>query len=78
MPESVIIENCSPTLAGIKTGNIFTIDRALIPNIKEELCLLNKCFNIKGLRVIPLRITKKDVEDRPDEQQKQVQPLETG
>lgn len=61
MPESVIIENCSPTLAGIKTGNIFTIDRALIPNIKEELCLLNKCFNSKGLRVIPLRITEKDV-----------------
>ncbi len=61
MPDSIIIENCSPTLAGIKTGNIFTIDRSLISDIKEELSELNQCFVDKGLRAIPLKITDKTI-----------------
>ena len=61
MPDSIIVENCSPTLAGIKTGNIFTVDRSLITDIKKELCELNKCFTQKGLRVIPLRVSEKNV-----------------
>ena len=61
MPDSIIIENCSPTLAGIKTGNIFTIDRSLISDIKEELRELNRCFKGKGLRAIPLKISEKNV-----------------
>ena len=61
MPDNIIVENCSPTLAGIKTGNIFTIDRSLISDIKKELCELNQCFTDKGLRAIPLKITEKNV-----------------
>ncbi len=61
MPDSIIIENCSPTLAGIKTGNIFTIDRSLISDIRDELRELNQCFTAKGLRAIPLKITDKSV-----------------
>ncbi len=61
MPDNIIIENCSPTLAGIKTGNIFTIDKSLISDIKEELCELNRIFIDKGLRAIPLKITEKSV-----------------
>lgn len=61
MPDSIIIDNCSPTLAGIKTGNIFTIDRELISDIKKELCELNHCLTRKGLRAIPLRISEKNV-----------------
>ncbi len=61
MPDNIIIENCSPTLAGIKTGNIFTIDRRMLSDIKEELCELNRCFTGKGLRAIPLNITEKSV-----------------
>ena len=61
MPDNIIVENCSPTLAGIKTGNIFTIDRSLITDIKKELCELNQCFTDKGLRAIPLKITEKNV-----------------
>ncbi len=61
MPDSIIIENCSPTLAGIKTGNIFTIDRSLISDICEELRELNRCFTKKGLRAIPLKVTEKSV-----------------
>ncbi len=61
MPESIIVENCSPTLAGIKTGNIFTIDRSLVSDIKEELSELNQCFTSKGLRAIPLKVTEKSI-----------------
>ena len=61
MPDNIIVENCSPTLAGIKTGNIFTIDRKHIKNICKELRELNQCFIPKGLRAIPLRVTEKNV-----------------
>ena len=61
MPDSIIVENCSPTLAGLKTGNIFTIDRSQITDICKELRELNHCFAGKGLRAIPLKITKKNV-----------------
>ena len=61
MPDKIIIENCSPTLAGIKTGNIFTIDRTLIADIRKELCDLNHCLISKGLRAIPLKISEKSV-----------------
>ena len=61
MPDSIIIENCSPTLAGIKTGNIFTIERKLISDIRDELRELNQLFTGKGLRAIPLKISEKSV-----------------
>ena len=61
MPDNIIVENCSPTLAGIKTGNIFTIDRSQISDLCEELRELNQCFTGKGLRAIPLKITEKNV-----------------
>ena len=61
MPDNIIVENCSPTLAGIKTGNIFTIDRSLIVDLCEELRELNQCFTEKGLRAIPLKVTEKNV-----------------
>ncbi len=61
MPDNIIVENCSPTLAGIKTGNIFTIARSLIKDICEELRELNQLFTGKGLRAIPLKVTEKNV-----------------
>ena len=61
MPDNIIVENCSPTLAGLKTGNIFTIDRKLIKDIKEELRELNQLFTGKGLRAIPLKVSDKSV-----------------
>ena len=61
MSEEVLIRHCSPTLAGIKTGNIFTVDRSLITDINKELRQLNQCFAGKGLRAIPLKISDKNV-----------------
>ena len=52
----MIIRHCAPTLAGIKTGNIFCCDY----NTKEELWVFlrgsNQKLVKKGLRVLPLRL----------------------
>ena len=61
MPENIIIENCSPTLAGIKTGNLFSIDTAIVKDVHEELRELNGILSSKGLRAIPLKITDKKI-----------------
>ncbi|MCR5835122.1 MAG: DUF3793 family protein [Lachnospiraceae bacterium] len=54
MLEEKIIEFCSPTLAGIKTGNLFSI-KTDGKHIKEEIKKLNRILIKKGLRLIPLR-----------------------
>lgn len=55
MSEEIIVRNCSPTLAGMKTGNIFSCQ----VNDKSELSISlrnwNRMLVKKGLRIIPLR-----------------------
>ena len=57
MSDELLIQFGAPTLAGIKTGNLFTCaceDRA---QTLRELRGLNRKLVPKGLRVIPLRFT---------------------
>lgn len=54
MPERVIIDNCSPTLAGIKTGNLFSIAAESKEELTRDLRQLNAIFCRKGLRIVPL------------------------
>ncbi len=58
MSEYLLINHCSPTLAGVKTGNLFTCSYTS----KEELfiCIrqLNRILVPKGLRLLPLRFHK--------------------
>lgn len=54
MNEEIIVKQCSPTLAGVKTGNIFMIPFETKLKLKDELRVLNKKFQLKGLRIIPL------------------------
>ena len=67
MSEEVLIRHCSPTLAGIKTGNMFTVAFADETELRENLRAFNRRFAAKGLRIIPLRCKeyrpKKLVED---------------
>lgn len=55
MSEELLVRHCSPTLAGIKTGNMFSCFFA--GDIDMKKCI--RCWNIqltkKGLRVLPLR-----------------------
>ena len=54
MLKKAIIEHCAPTLAGLKTANMFTFDTKF-KNVNKELCFLNKMFNKKGVRIVPIR-----------------------
>ncbi|MCR4610653.1 MAG: DUF3793 family protein [Lachnospiraceae bacterium] len=55
MSEEFIIEYCSPTLAGLKTGNMFSTKITKDTDINSEVRELNAVLRDKGLRVIPLR-----------------------
>lgn len=55
MSGEVLVQHCSPTLAGIKTGNMFTCKFADKSELRDWLCWCNRIFTRKGLRVLPLR-----------------------
>lgn len=57
MSDKLIIDNCSPTLAGIKTGNLFSVKLSEEKDINRDLRELNRALRKKGLRVIPLKKT---------------------
>ena len=57
MSEELIIEHCSPTLAGIKTGSLFSVRVTEDTDINEEVRELNRMLRKKGLRVVPLKKT---------------------
>ena len=56
MPDSYLVSHCSPTLAGLKTGNIFTYRFSSLQELKDSITRLNRRLSSKGIRVIPLRI----------------------
>lgn len=56
MPEDIIIRNCSPTLARLKTASMFTYRHASREELISSLRALNLVLVKKGLRAIPLRI----------------------
>ena len=55
MSEELIVRHCSPTLAGMKTGNIFTCPFRDIAEMRSSLRDWNRMLVKKGLRVLPLR-----------------------
>lgn len=55
MSEELLVRNCSPTLAGLKTGNMFNCSFSNSEEMKDSVRKLNKIFVKKGLRVLPLR-----------------------
>ncbi len=58
MPEEAIIRHCAPTLAGIKTGSLFTCPLDNRDALFAALEQLNRQFRKKGLRLLPLRFTQ--------------------
>ena len=59
MPEQLLIDQCSPTLAGLKTGNMFPVSIEAGQDICDELRRLNRLLREKGIRVVILRRTDK-------------------
>lgn len=54
MPDELIVQNCSPTLAGLKTGSMFPCHYCSGEKLLEDIRGLNKRLVPKGLRVLPL------------------------
>ncbi len=55
MSEDIIIKHCSPTLAGMKTGNMFSCSFADEAEMRDSIRHWNGLLVRKGLRVLPLR-----------------------
>lgn len=56
MSEDLLIRHCSPTLAGIKTGNLFSCDCPSKKELTRALSCLNRKLVPKGIRILPLRV----------------------
>ncbi len=55
MPELLLIEKCSPTLAGLKTGNMFSCFCGNVDELFNEINKLNKKLSPKGVVVVPIK-----------------------
>ncbi len=53
--DQLLIRLCSPTLAGLKTGNLFTVDCDDRNNFNREVSEFNSRLSSKGIRMIPVR-----------------------
>ncbi|MGI6108483.1 MAG: DUF3793 family protein [Eubacteriaceae bacterium] len=61
MSEDSIIRHCAPTLAGLKTGNLFTCSYTTEEEIREDIRRLNEILVPRGVRVLPMRFSPRKV-----------------
>ena len=59
MLEKSVIEHCSPTLASIKTGNLFTYKYESEEELWESVEGFNECVREKGVSLTVLRRSEK-------------------
>lgn len=55
MSDELLIRHCSPTLAGIKTGNLFSAEYKTASELVREIKSVNDRLSPKGLRLLPMR-----------------------
>ena len=55
MPEEIMIQQCAPTLAGIKTGSLFSCPYETEQSLLEDVRRMNGLLVPKGLCLLPLR-----------------------
>lgn len=56
MSEELLVQQCSPTLAGLKTGSLFSCSFQTRQELQDCLRSWNQSLGKKGLRVILLRV----------------------
>lgn len=54
MPEDMVLLHCAPTLAGIKTANMFSVPEEDPIEFRAAVVRLNRLLVPRGLRMIPL------------------------
>lgn len=59
MSEELLIRHCSPTLAGMKTGSLFSCHYKTEKEIRDNVRRLNQKLVPRGLRVLPVRVSKR-------------------
>ena len=59
MCEEYIVRNCAPTLAGLKTGNMYSCPMESRESMLEHVRQMNRLLRRKGLRLLPLRFSEK-------------------
>lgn len=57
MSESLPVEHGAPTLAGIKTGNLFSCSVADEVDLTRTLCALNRRLGPHGVCILPMRVS---------------------
>lgn len=55
MLDEVLVKQCSPTLAGLKTGNLFPVSYTTMEQMRTEIRDCNRRLLSKGLRLLPVR-----------------------
>ena len=55
MSEELIVSHCSPTMAGLKTGNLFTCRVKDREELKASLRRMNLRLVPRGIRMVPVR-----------------------
>ena len=58
MSEDLIIKHCSPTLAGLKTANLFSCVYSQKQDIERYAQDFNRRFGWKGVKMLPLEFGK--------------------
>ena len=56
MSEQTLIDNCSPTMAGLKTGSLFSCFFESKKELMKNIRRLNRHLVPKGIRMIPVKI----------------------
>ena len=59
MTDEMIVLHCSPTLAGIKTGSMFSCTYSSRKELSQDIMSLNKRLVPRGIRVLPLKFEEK-------------------
>ena len=55
MSEETVVKQCAPTLAGIKTGSLFTCACENRNELQEQIRTLNRRYVPRGLCLVPLK-----------------------
>lgn len=55
LPEELLIHQCSPTMAGLKTGNLFSYKYDDKNELNKSVRNFNIKYSSKGVRLIPLK-----------------------
>ena len=55
MSEELIVRHCSPTLAGLKTANMFSCEYASPEKLRQDVISFNRRFACKGIQAVALK-----------------------